>query len=191
MSRQGASGGFAEVLDADVVPADETALAIHHHDLAVVAEIHLEAVEHAAAGAEAMHLHAALAQPLDIAVRQRVAADGVIEEEHLDAVGRTFQQQLLEALAEGVVADDEELHQDHLAGGGNRLEHRLEAGLAVDQQAHPVVRQGRRAGHPHQRLEPLVAADLAGRQGLLDQGRQSSSAAARCISRLAWRRASM
>lgn len=68
-----------------------------------------------------MHLHAALAQPLDIAVRQRVAADGVIEEEHLDAVGRTFQQQLLEALAEGVVADDEELHQDHLAGGGNRL----------------------------------------------------------------------
>ena len=152
------------------MPADETALAIHHHDLAVVAEIHLEAVEHAAAGAEAMHLHAALAQPLDIAVRQRVAADGVIEEEHLDAVGRTFQQQLLEALAEGVVADDEELHQDHLAGGGNRLEHRLEAGLAVDQQAHPVVRQGRRAGHPHQRLEPLVAADLAGRQGLLDPG---------------------
>ncbi|MNO79017.1 hypothetical protein D3C76_701740 [compost metagenome] len=117
-----------------------------------------------------MHLDAALAQPFHVAGGQRVAADGVVEQEHLDPGGRAFQQHLRQALAEGVVADDEELQQDHLARLRQGGEQRGEAGLAVDQQAHLVVRQGRHARQPDHRLELLVAGSLPRRLGLLDPG---------------------
>ncbi|MNO42570.1 hypothetical protein D3C76_327630 [compost metagenome] len=51
-----------EVLIAHVVPADETEQAIHHHDLAVVTEVHLEAVEPATTGCEGMNLYTTVAQ---------------------------------------------------------------------------------------------------------------------------------
>ena len=151
------------------MPADETALAIHHHDLAVVAEIHLEAVEHAAAGAEAVHLHAALAQPLDKAVRQRVAADGVIEEEHLDAVGRAFQQQLLEALAEASSRTMKNC--TRITWRAAEIALNIASKLAsplTSRRTRLFARVGVRVIRTS--ALSLVAADLAGRQGLLDPG---------------------
>ncbi|MCY1417783.1 hypothetical protein D9M71_333240 [compost metagenome] len=55
-----------EVLITHVVPADEAEQAIHHHDLAVVAEVHLEAVEPAAAGGEGANIHAAVSKGLAV-----------------------------------------------------------------------------------------------------------------------------
>ncbi len=120
---------LAQVFDADVVPADEAAQAIDDHYLAMVAEVHLEAIDHPAAGAERMHLHAALAQLVDIAARQRVATDAVVQQEHVDAIRRALQQQLRQALAEGVVADDEELHQHDFLCRRDGFEHRIEDAL--------------------------------------------------------------
>jgi hypothetical protein len=61
-------------------------------------------------------LHTAVAQHLAVAGRQGVAADPVVEHEHLHAFGRLAQQQLLQLSAEGVVVDDEELHQHGVTG---------------------------------------------------------------------------
>ncbi|MNZ95050.1 hypothetical protein D3C78_1141800 [compost metagenome] len=134
----------------------------------MIAEVHLEAVEHAVAGAEGMHLHAALAQAIDVAGRQAMAADGVIQEEHLDPGRHALQEDLRQTLAEAVVADDEELQEDHLLRGSERVEDRREAGLAIHQQAHMVVRQGRHARQPDHGLEFLVAVGLPRGHGFLD-----------------------
>jgi hypothetical protein len=50
---------LAHVFIADVVPADKAEHTVDHDDLAVVAEIDLEAVEPAAAGGEGLDLDAA------------------------------------------------------------------------------------------------------------------------------------
>ena len=46
VSRHGDSARIAaEIFDADVMPADESAFAVHRHDLAVIAEVDLEAID--------------------------------------------------------------------------------------------------------------------------------------------------
>lgn len=50
---------LAQVFGADVVAAHVGALAVHHHQLAVVAEVELEAVDDAGMGGERPHHHAA------------------------------------------------------------------------------------------------------------------------------------
>ena len=84
---------FAHVFVADVVPADEAQNAVDDHDLAVVAEVDLEAVEPAAAGGEGFDLDAGIAQRLHVAVGQGVAADAVVQQVNRHAFGGFFQQQ--------------------------------------------------------------------------------------------------
>ena len=83
--------------------ADKAGQAIDHHHLAVIAEIHLEPVEPAAAGGKGLHPHTALAQDISVAVGQGMAADAVIQQVDLDAFGGLFQQQALQATPEPVV----------------------------------------------------------------------------------------
>jgi hypothetical protein len=70
----------AEIFDADVVAADERAVAVDDDDLAMVAEVQLEAVDELAAGRERMHVDAAAAQRVDVAARQIEAADAVVQQ---------------------------------------------------------------------------------------------------------------
>ncbi|MOA56278.1 hypothetical protein D3C78_1802290 [compost metagenome] len=77
------------------MPANETDQAIHHHDLAVVTEVHLKAVEPSTARGKGMNLHTTRSQHLAIACRQSMAADPVEEDEHFHPFGRFAQQQLL------------------------------------------------------------------------------------------------
>ncbi|MNH16854.1 hypothetical protein D3C79_765040 [compost metagenome] len=72
------------------MPAEKTLHAIDHDDLAVVAEVDLEAVEPAAAGSEGADVHAAVTQLLAVGGRQGVAADAVIEHVDLHAFGGFF-----------------------------------------------------------------------------------------------------
>ena len=60
---------FAHVFVADVVAAHVSALAVHHHELAVVAEIELEAVDEPGMGGERLGVYAAFNEPLHIAAR--------------------------------------------------------------------------------------------------------------------------
>ena len=52
---------FAQVFVTDVVPTNKAGDAIHHYDLAVVAEVDLEAIEPAATGGERLDLHPGVA----------------------------------------------------------------------------------------------------------------------------------
>ncbi|MNE66160.1 hypothetical protein D3C80_1616950 [compost metagenome] len=78
---------FTQVLVSHIVAADEAEQAIHHHNLAMVAEVHLEAVEPAATGSECVDLHTAVTQHLAVAGRQGMATDTVVQHEHLHAFG--------------------------------------------------------------------------------------------------------
>ena len=153
----GCQGRFVpEVFVADVEPAEKAAFAIDHHYLAVVAKIQLEAVEQSAAGGEGMDLDAAGAHFLAEMARQGVAADAVIEHENLHAGGRALQQQVLQTLAEAVVADDEELQQYYFARAGQGTEDRGEGRFAIDQQLHLIVRQAGHQAQPRQGTQLLV-----------------------------------
>src|SRR5476649_121448 len=55
-----------QVLVADVMPANKTHQAVDHYHFAMVAEIHLEAVQPATAGGERTDMHTAFTQGLDV-----------------------------------------------------------------------------------------------------------------------------
>ena len=63
-----------------VQAADESHPTIHYYDLAMIAEIELEAVASATPGVERRHGDAGGAQGLDIGFRQRVAADLIVQD---------------------------------------------------------------------------------------------------------------
>jgi hypothetical protein len=100
----------------------------------MVAKIQLEPVAPAMRG-KPVDRHAAGAQRVDIMPRQRMAADTIEQHADLHAGGRALQQYLLQAPAQRVVVDDEELHQQAVLGRGHGCQHHVERGFAVDQQA--------------------------------------------------------
>ncbi|CAB3771725.1 hypothetical protein LMG29739_06098 [Paraburkholderia solisilvae] len=152
----------AQILDADIVAADERALAIDHDDLAVIAEIELEAVDEALVGRERMHLDAARAHRGDIAMRQIEAADAVVQHIRAHTLRDFRDQRVLDQLTERVGAHDEKLH-DHIAACVfNRFEDRGEGGFAVHQRAHRVARQERHARQARQRTHEVRAERLRG-----------------------------
>jgi len=91
------------------MPANEAVHTIDHHDLAVIAEVDLEAVEPAAARGEGADLHAAFAQGLAVACGQGVAADTIVEHIDFHAFSGLLQQQRLELPPEVIVMNDEEV----------------------------------------------------------------------------------
>src|SRR5690606_16720662 len=95
----------AAVFIAGVEASDETAPAIHHQDLAVVAEVDLQAVAPGPRG-EGMHRNTTRAQCRDVRARQVVAADAVIEDAYAHAGGGPLQQHALQLAPGGVVMDD-------------------------------------------------------------------------------------
>ncbi|MNE56254.1 hypothetical protein D3C80_1511490 [compost metagenome] len=79
------------------MPANEALHAVDHDDLAVVAKVDLEPIEPAAAGGEGFDVDTTVAQRLDVAVGQGVAANAVVKQIHRHAFGGFFQKQCLQA----------------------------------------------------------------------------------------------
>ncbi|MNT55071.1 hypothetical protein D3C72_1922790 [compost metagenome] len=88
-----------------------------------------------------MDLYTCVSEALAVAGGQGMAANPVIQHEHLHAIGRFAQQQLLQCFAEGVVVDDEELYQHHFSRLFDSSKDGVEGGLAIDQQLHLVIGQ--------------------------------------------------
>ena len=139
-----------EVFVADVEAADPGAPAVHHHDLAVVAEVQVQPVDAAADGR--LHRDAGGPQPVDVGARQAVAADLVVQQVHPHAGGGALQQPRAQFPAHAVVAQDVELDQHVVAGRGDALEDRPEGGSTVDQQRGAVAVRERKPGEPLERL---------------------------------------
>jgi hypothetical protein len=153
VSRHGESGGLAP-----------------RYDLAVIAEVELEAVDEAAMGGERMHLHAGCPQGRHVTMRQIEAADAVVEEIDAHALRGFGKQRVLEHLAERVVAHDKELHDDVAASLVDRFEDRGEGGFAVHQRAHRITRQEGHAAQMREGAHELVAkrvGRVAGRRVVL------------------------
>ncbi|MNT39079.1 hypothetical protein D3C72_1752980 [compost metagenome] len=72
-----------------------------------------------------------------------MATDSVVQQINRHAFGSFLEQQLLQALAEAIIVDDEELYQYGLFRLIDGFENGVEGCLAVDQQAHLVVGQAR------------------------------------------------
>ncbi|MNG15575.1 hypothetical protein D3C84_994160 [compost metagenome] len=123
------------------MPADEAKNAVDDHDLAVVAEVDLEAVEPATASCKRFDLYPGIAQRLHVTVGQGVAANSIVKQIDLHTFSGFFQQQAVQTLAEVIVVNDEKLDQHCLPGVADRLKDGIEGGLAVDQQAHLIVGQ--------------------------------------------------
>src|SRR5690606_6002868 len=114
----------AEVFITDIDAADDREAAIHHRDLAMIAEVDLEAVAPALGGVERADIDAGFGQGADIGARQLEAADLVVEEVDLDAGARLGLQSLAQALADTVVAHDVVLEQDVFLRLFDRVEQR-------------------------------------------------------------------
>ncbi|MNY39330.1 hypothetical protein D3C86_1740100 [compost metagenome] len=74
-----------------------------------------------------------------------MAANTVVEQVDRHALRGFLQKQRLQASAQMVVMNDEELNQYRFACVTDGLEDRLEGGLAIDQQAQLIVGQARHA----------------------------------------------
>ena len=75
------------------MPADEPFNPIDHDDFTVVAKVDLEATDPAPACRESLCLNTASSQGFSITPGQGVAADAVVQQIHLYALGGFFQQQ--------------------------------------------------------------------------------------------------
>jgi hypothetical protein len=112
-----ALGVFAQVLDADIVPADPGAASVHDHELAVVAEVDLEAVAPALGGIECREFYARGSQVPDTDRCARSPRSLSRRRAHTRAAGAGFfRQDGAEPPAQGVVAQNIELKQDVVLG---------------------------------------------------------------------------
>jgi len=153
----------AKVFVARVQAPDEAAYAVHDHHLAVVAEVELEAISPAARG-EAVDLDAAVAQGVHIRVGQCVASYAVVEQAHLHACRGALQQRIAQASPQGVVVDDEKLHEHVTLGSRDGGEHRFERGRAVYVEEEGVPRMHGCLQHPADCVETRVGEGHGSRQ---------------------------
>ena len=90
--------------------ADPGFTAIDDHDLAMIAEIELEAIAPTPSGIEGSDFHASGGQlPVEICTRKSTAAYLVIQQKDCNACSRLVSQQAADAPAKIVVADNIEL----------------------------------------------------------------------------------
>jgi len=129
------AGAFADVLNADVVPADVGSEAIRDDDFAVIAEVDLKPVPPAAAGVEGLHVDAGVAEFRDVSGGEPERTDFIVEEVDADTGLRPGDEAPLEVAAEVVVAHDEKLEQNVGLGGVDGGEDGVEGGVAVDEEA--------------------------------------------------------
>ncbi len=132
-----------EVLVADVMSPDPGDLAVDHDDLPVIAEVQLEAISLALAGIERRHFDAHSAQLVEIAGRELVTPDLVVDEIDAHTFLRPGDKVLPDPASEAVVLHDEELEQDIVRGAIDPFEDARESRLPVDQQVHAIAAQHR------------------------------------------------
>lgn len=137
----GLGAEVGHVVDRVVDAADEAQRAVHHHDLAVHAAQHVQALaEQAPAGIEHAQVHARLDQAGHEGLRQVRRAEAVHQQVHLRAPVRGLQQRGVQAAADLVVEEDEGLQHDLAPGLGDGLEDAREELLAVLQQPELIAR---------------------------------------------------
>ena len=111
-----------EVFLADIVATDPGTVAVHHQDLAVVAEVELEAVAAPLCGIEGGDLYPHPSQlPAQARAVKVAAANLVVEDVNADPCAGAIGEQPTQALPQAVVADDIGFQQDIVLGGGDAL----------------------------------------------------------------------
>lgn len=130
----------AQVVGTVVDAADERALPIDHHDLAVQAAKQVGAhAREPGLGVEGMKVDAGVGHRRDEGVGQ--VGSAVAIDRHLDAhtTASGRYQHLLQLLADLVIENDERLQQNFFPRLGHRLEYAGVVLFAVDQQLHAVA----------------------------------------------------
>ncbi len=165
----GAAAAEAQVFIAHVVAADPGADTVDDHDLAVVAEVELEAVAAALGGIEGRQAHpGALQAAVEGRAVEARGADLVVEQVDVHTGRGLAGEDIADPRAEAVIADDVELEQDVALGALQAGHDAAEGGVAVDQQLHPVAAGGREPGEAAQtRVQGQV---VARRQEMLAHG---------------------
>src|SRR5476649_580417 len=93
----------AKIFVADVVAPNVSGLAVDDDDLAVVAEVDLEAIAKVAAGQERTCFHRGFAELAQVSLGKLVRADLIVEKEHLDALASFGNEPRLQLPADLVV----------------------------------------------------------------------------------------
>lgn len=169
-----------QVVGRIVDAADEGALAVDHHDLAVHAAEHVQALaEEAMTRIEHAHLHAGLAQFLEELAREIGRAEAVDHQVDLHAAPCRLAHRGVQVQTHLVLEQDEGLD-DHLAlRGADRLEHARKELLAVLQQLDAVARDpGIAVAHGWMRLQRSISATSGAWSDRCDQGRRGSTTGA-------------
>ncbi len=123
----------AEVFVADIQSAHEGFAAVDDDDLAVVAKVQLEARPPVAVGAEGAGLDAGLLHFAQVGLGEFVGTELVEEEVDAHAFPCPFDEGVLEAGADPVAFDDEEIDEDVAVGLRDGAEEGVEGGFAVDE----------------------------------------------------------
>ena len=159
----------AQVFVADIVATDPGGLSVHHHILAMVAKIELEAIAPALGGAERGDVHAGHLQlAAEAGLAEFVAADLVVQQEYLEPGARLVRQYPAQPPAEVIVADNVELEQDVVFRAGEAGQDAVEGLPAVDQQFHAIAGGG---AHARQVVQAGIQRGITGERHdvLLDQ----------------------
>ncbi len=129
-----------QVLIANIVATDPGHMPVDNDDLAVIAEVELEAVAAPLSGIESGNLHASLAQ---LATQPRAvkiaAAYFIVEQVYADTGARLVRQDPADAPAQVVVANNVRLKQDVVLGGFQAAENTVEGLLAINQQLDSIA----------------------------------------------------
>ena len=120
--------------------ADEGALAVDHHDLAVHAAEHVEPLaQKALAGVEHAHLHAGRREAFDELARQVGRTEAVDHQVDLHAAQRCFAHGGVQLQADLVLEQDEGLDDGFALRLPDGFEHARKEGLAVLEQLHAIA----------------------------------------------------
>ena len=130
----------AQVVGRVVDAADEGALAVDHHDLAVQAAEQVGAhAQPARAGVEHVDVDPGAGHGGDVLAAELGGAVAVHRQLHPHAAAGGVDQHLLQFVADLVLVDDEGLDQHFVAGRADALEHPGVVLLAVDQQPYLIA----------------------------------------------------
>ena len=123
----------------DIDAAREADLPVHDQNLAVVAVIDAAGEPRESHRHEALRLHARLAEPAHELAAKAPAAHVVVDEPHLDAFGRLFDEDVGDFAAELVVLDNVIFEMDRRAGSAQGFPDLVERLGAVVEHPHPVA----------------------------------------------------
>jgi len=138
----------AHVFVTDVQPSDKRLAPVGDHQLAVIAEVDPEALAAIPVGDERLQPDARAAQLREIGRGQPARADLVDQHVNVHAAPSRVQQPRLDVAAQRVVANDEKLDEQKLAGLVNGLADRGKRRLAINEEMRAVARGDRQMDQP-------------------------------------------